>query len=76
MYFKAQIQLDYSKPNAGKIHVKWLDSSLPDMFVEYEWMKSAKDLSGIVLQMTKRYDGVRHLFSDDKWHFFDATLVK
>jgi hypothetical protein len=75
MHFKAQIQTDYSKSNASKIHVKWLDSILPDTFVDYEWGKSQKDRSGVVIQMTRRYDGVKYLFTDGKWYYFDATNV-
>jgi hypothetical protein len=76
MYFKARIQMDYSKPNAGKIHIKFLDAAIPEIFVDYEWAKTNKDYSGVVVQMTKRYDGVKHIFTDDKWHFFEATKVK
>ena len=75
MFLKAQIQMDYSKPNAGKIHIKWLDVKIPEVFVDYEWQKKPSDYSGVVIQLGRRYDGIKHLFTDGKWHYFEATKV-
>jgi hypothetical protein len=75
MHFKARIQMVTGADNCCKIHIKWLNAKLPDMMVDYEFAKGNKEHSGVVVQMTKRYDGVKYLFTDDKWHYFEATKV-